>query len=76
MSFEATSDESSNGSKSPAELPIRPDLPRLLLNPRIDGVERVVADRPEAAVVDVHLALFFSVQGPGADSAEDADLVA
>ena len=53
-------------------------LPRrfLIRPPRVDGVIRIVADRPGNAVVHVHLALFFCVQGTRANSAEDADLVA
>ena len=39
-------------------------------------VPRVVADRPEPAVVQVQPALLVQIQRPGADAAEDADLVA
>ena len=53
-------------------------LPRrfLIRQPRVDAVVGIVADLPGHAVVQVHLALFLGVQGPRADPAEDADLVA
>ena len=42
----------------------------------VDGVAGVVADLPGPAVVEVEPALLVGAEGPGADPAEDADLVA